>query len=157
MNADFVEMLSASLAEDVEFLLIGAHAPAVHGNPRATGDMDVWVRPSSENAPKAWRALTRFGAPLMDLTPEDLADPKVGFQIGVPPRRIDVLMSVAGVSFDDAWEDRVSQNYGGCVVPVIGREHMIADKRAAGRPKDLVDADWLEAHPHFGVNANDGP
>ncbi len=144
MNRDFVEMLSELCAANVEFLVVGAHALAAHGKPRATGDLDVWVRPSGENAERVLSALRRFGAPLFDLTREDLVRPGTVFQIGVPPSRIDVLTEISGVRFDDAWPRRLTVPVEGVPVPVIGREDFLANKRAADRPKDRADIALLE-------------
>lgn len=144
LNPDYRDMLSALSEEGVEFLLIGAFALAAHGLPRATGDIDIWVRPSGENAERVWRALRRFGAPTQDLTAGDLAAPDMVFQIGVAPRRIDLLTSIDGVSFDEAWPQRAMVEVEGLRLPVIGRAHLSQNKRAAGRPKDLADLAWLE-------------
>jgi hypothetical protein len=145
MNRDFIEMLSALRDAGAEHLIVGAHAVAAHGRPRATGDLDIWVRPTSENAQRVHAALRSFGAPLRDLTVADLTAPEVVFQIGVAPARIDVLTSVSGLTFDEAWADRVTIRLGGLDVPVIGREALLRNKRAAGRPRDLADIAELEA------------
>lgn len=144
LNPDFRDMLSALCDEDVEFLLVGAYALAAHGLPRATGDMDIWVRCSSENAERIYRALQRFGAPLFDLTINDLQVTGTVFQIGLAPRRIDILTSIDGVFFDDAWSHRKVIELEGLTVPAIGRAHLIQNKKATGRPKDLADVAWLE-------------
>src|SRR4051794_4226003 len=143
MNRDFVEMLSALSAAGVEFLIVGAHALAAHGAPRATGDLDVWVRPSDANADRVLEALRSFGAPLFDLTRDDLTRPDTVFQIGLPPSRIDVLSGISGVTFDEAWPNRINVSVGVLTVPVIGRDEFVANKRAAGRPKDLSDLTLL--------------
>lgn len=98
---------------------------------------------SPENAERVMAALRSFGAPLHDLTVADLATPDVVFQIGIPPRRIDILTSITGVAFDEAWRDRVEATYGDVRYPLIGREALITNKRALGRPKDLLDLDLL--------------
>ena len=144
MNRDFVEMLSELCAANVEFLVVGAHALAAHGKPRATGDLDVWIRASEENAERVLSALRRFGAPLFDLTREDLVRPGTVFQIGVPPSRIDVLTEISGVRFDDAWPRRLTVAVEGIPVPVIGRDDFLTNKRAADRPKDRADIALLE-------------
>jgi hypothetical protein len=144
MNRDFAEMLSALSATGAEYLVVGAHAVAAHGHPRATGDLDVWVRPTPENAGRVWSALQSFGAPLFELTREDLARPGVVFQIGVPPCRIDILTEITGVAFDDAWPDRLVAEVEGQPLPFIGRTALLANKRATGRPKDLGDVAALE-------------
>jgi len=132
-------MLSALSAAGAEFLVVGAHALAAHGVPRATGDLDLWVRASAENAERVWEALEQFGAPLHDLTIEDLARPDVVFQIGVVPQRIDLLTSITGVRFDDAWANRVLVEIGELEVPVLGRSELVRNKRAVGRTRDLAD------------------
>ncbi len=139
MNRDFVEMLSELSAAGAEFLVVGAHALAAHGVPRATGDIDIWVRPTADNAERVLLALSRFGAPLLDLTREDLTREGTVFQIGQPPSRIDILSSISGVSFEAAWLRRVLVEIEGIAVPVLARKDFIANKRSAGRPKDLSD------------------
>lgn len=143
MNRDFVEMLSALCGAGVEFLIVGAHALAAHGAPRATGDLDIWVRPTGENADRVLAALRSFGAPLFDLTRDDLTRPDTVCQIGVPPSRIDVLSGVTGLVFDDAWKNRIEIAVGDLTVPVIGRDDFVTNKRASGRPKDLSDLTLL--------------
>ncbi len=145
LNPDFRDMLSALYAEDVEFLLVGAYALAAHGYPRATGDMDIWIRCSEANARRIWQALQRFGAPLTDLTLDDLKTPDTVFQIGVAPRRIDILTSIDGVEFDEAWPRRQLIEVEGQRLAVISRVHLLQNKKASGRPKDLADVAWLES------------
>jgi hypothetical protein len=144
LNRDFVEMLRALSAEGVECLLVGAYAMAAHGTPRATGDLDLWVRPTRDNAERVLRALRRFGAPLFDLTVDDLACPGTVFQLGLPPRRIDILTSIDGVKFAGAWAARVTVRLDDVEVAVLGRRDLIRNKRATGRPKDRVDLRILE-------------
>jgi hypothetical protein len=143
MNRDFVEMLSALSAARAEFLVVGAHALAAHGRPRATGDLDLWVRATPDNAERVWTALARFGAPLGDLTKGDLATPEIVFQIGQPPCRIDVLTAIDGITFDEAWPRRLTIAIEDLEVPVLGREDLLANKRATARPQDLADVAWL--------------
>lgn len=144
MNRDFVEMLSALSEVGAEYIVVGAHAMAAHGVPRATGDLDIWVRPIPANARRVRDALARFGAPLHDLTLEDLGRPDLVFQIGVPPARIDLLTSITGVSFEEAWQNRITVPIDDLRVAVLGREDFLRNKRAAGRPKDLADIALLE-------------
>jgi hypothetical protein len=145
LNPDFRDMLSALCAEDVEFLLVGAYAMAAHGYPRATGDMDIWIRCSDENACRIWQALQRFGAALADLSLDDLQTPDIVFQIGVAPRRVDILTSIDGVEFDAAWSQRQIIEVEGQTFSVISRAHLLQNKKASGRPKDLADVAWLES------------
>ena len=144
MNPDFRDLLAAFNARGVEFLIVGAHALAAHGLVRATKDLDVWVRPSLENAARVIAALADFGAPLHDLTVEDLSRPGLIFQIGVEPLRIDVITAIDGVQFEDAWVERVAATFADQRVPVLSRGHLLANKRAAGREQDLLDVKWLE-------------
>ncbi len=144
INPDFKDMLSALSEEGAEFLIVGAYALAVHGLPRATGDLDVWVRPTPDNASRTFLAIRRFGAPVHDLSEADLVRAGTVFQIGVPPRRIDLLTGIDGVTFEEAWATRLSARLGDLQVPVIGREALLRNKRATGRPRDLIDAEALE-------------
>ena len=146
MNRDFVEMLSALTETGTEFIVVGAHALAAHGVPRATGDLDIWIRGTTENAARVLAALKVFGAPLFDVSADDLTRPGTVFQIGVPPSRIDILTSISGVTFEEAWPRRVTLSVGELSVPVLGKNDFIANKRAVGRPKDLSDLDLLAEH-----------
>lgn len=143
MSRDFVEMLSALSAAGARFLIVGAHALAAHGTPRATGDLDIWIQATPENAGRVIHALKAFGAALLDLTVGDLSTPGTVFQIGLPPSRIDILTSISGVEFDAAWGRRVEVTIGDLGVGVIGRADFVANKRASARPKDLSDLDLL--------------
>lgn len=145
MNPDFVEMLSALSAEGVEYLVVGAYALAAHGLPRATGDLDIWVRPTPENGERVLRALRTFGAPLLGLTRDDLLRSDTVFQIGVVPSRIDLLTGLTGVAFEEAWPSRISVTIEGLAIPVIGFEELLRNKEATGRPRDLADAAWLRS------------
>jgi hypothetical protein len=144
VNSDFRDLLSAFNAHGVEFLVVGAFALAAHGRIRATGDIDIWVRPSPENATRVMEAVAEFGAPLHDLTAADLSQPGLVFQIGVAPVRIDILTGIDGVEFGEAWARRVQTRFADQAVGVLSIEHMIRNKRAAGRAQDLADLEWLE-------------
>ena len=143
-NPDFSDMLSTLSEEGVEYLLVGGYALGAHGLPRATKDIDIWVRPTTENAARAFRALARFGAPLQGLTVGDLARKGTILQIGVPPHRIDVMTMIDGVEFEEAWPGRTATEVNGVRIPVIGRAALIRNKRASGRPQDLADVARLE-------------
>jgi hypothetical protein len=147
MERDFVEMLSALNAAGAEYLVVGAHALAAHGVPRATGDLDIWVRSTPDNARRVLDALREFGAPLFDLSIDDLSQPETVFQIGVVPVRIDLLTSISGVDFEEAWARRIPGTVEGVAFGVIGREDLLRNKRATGRPKDLLDAETLSGSP----------
>jgi hypothetical protein len=144
LNPDYRDMLSAFSDERVEYLLVGAYALAVHGLPRATGDLDLWIRPSPENARRVWLALARFGAPLHDLRQEDFHTSGMVFQIGVTPCRIDILTAIDGVDFDEAWPNRIDVEVEGLKVTTIGREELIKNKRITARPQDVADVARLE-------------
>jgi hypothetical protein len=145
-NDDFRDLVAELEAARAEFVIVGAHALAVHGVPRATGDLDVLVRPTAENAHRVLQALGHFGAPVdvHQLSVEDLTRPGTVYQIGLPPRRIDLLTEISGVSFDEAWQTRTEVEVEGRPVPFLGRDALIKNKRAAGRDKDLTDVRLLE-------------
>ncbi|RLS51426.1 MAG: hypothetical protein DWH91_19220 [Planctomycetota bacterium] len=147
MNPDFCDMLCAFNDAGVEYLVVGAYALATHGLVRATGDIDLWVRPTASNAERVISALRKFGAPLGDLTEEDLCAPDIVFQIGLPPRRIDLLTSIASVEFDEAWKTRRQTTVSEIPFSVLGRAMLLKNKRSTGRTKDAADAEWLENNP----------
>lgn len=146
LNADFRDLLACFGGAGVEFVVVGAYALAFHGIPRATGDIDVFVRATPTNAERVWRALQAFGAPLAaaDVEALDFAQPGLVYQIGLPPRRVDVMTQISGLSFEEAWESRVLADIEGLPVFFIGREALIANKRASGRLRDLADVERLE-------------
>ena len=144
MNPDFVDLLRAFTAAEVRFLIVGAYALALHGRPRATGDLDIWVDATPENARRVMAALAKFGAPLAEVSEDDFATPGVVYQIGVPPGRIDILTELTGLTFAEAWPDRIRRAFGEVQVDYIGRAAFIRNKRAMGRAKDLGDIEGLE-------------
>lgn len=142
-NPDFKDLLSCLLAAEARFLLVGGYALAFHGHPRATKDMDVWVEPIRANAKLVMRALGAFGAPSYQVTVDDLADPSTVVQIGVPPRRIDLVCSVDGIDFEASWAGRETLRLDELEVPVIGLEAMLANKESTGRLQDRADAEVI--------------
>lgn len=132
-------------ARGVEYLLVGAYALAAHGRVRATGDLDLWVRPDPSNAKRVIAALAAFGAPLHDASEEDFSNPGLVFQIGVAPLRIDILTSIDAVDFAEAWAGRFTARFADQPVPVLSVAHLIRNKRAVGRTQDLADLEWLES------------
>ncbi|HEX2502259.1 MAG TPA: hypothetical protein VHO73_12455 [Methylomirabilota bacterium] len=146
MNDDFQDMLAALLASGARFLVVGAHALAIHGVPRATGDLDIWVLADPVNAERVWAALECFGAPVDTLgaAAGDLARPGLVLQIGLPPRRIDLLTELTGIDFESAWHSRVVHRVGSLEIPFLDRETLIRNKRATGRLRDLADVERLE-------------
>ena len=156
LNEDYKEMLQCLADEDVKFLLVGAYALAAHGYPRATMDIDIWVMPSSDNAAAVLRALARFGAPLHGLTIGDLQKDDTIFQIGVAPRRIDIITGASGLQFEEAFSHSSAIEIEGIEVHIPSIDDLIRNKRASGRTQDLADAEALESlkdserppHPH---------
>ena len=144
LNEDYRDMLQSLADEEAKFLLVGAYAMAAHGYPRATMDIDIWVEPSAENADAVLRALARFGAPLHDLTEEDLRRNDTVFQIGVAPRRVDIITGASGLRFEEAFAHSVAVEIEGMEVRILSIEDLIRNKKASGRTKDLADAEALE-------------
>ena len=149
LPADFGDLLVLFADVGVEFVIVGAYALALHGAPRASGDIDLFVRPTPGNAERVFAALASFGAPLAaaGVTVGDFARPALVYQIGLPPRRIDVLTGLSGVSFDEVWESRLTFDIEGRSIGFIGRAALLKNKRAAGRPQDIADAARLERMP----------
>ena len=145
MIEDFRDLLAELRRAEVRFLVVGAHALAAHGVPRATVDLDVWIDSSPENAERVWAALAAFGAPLasLEITETDLTRPDTVVQFGLPPWRIDMLTGISGVTFDEAWPDRIEAYFDDVLVPFIGQTAFIRNKRASGRLKDLADIESL--------------
>jgi hypothetical protein len=143
MNPDFVDLLRAFIAADVRFLIVGAYALALHGRPRATGDLDVWIDATPDNAARVMTALAAFGAPLGDVSVDDFNRPGVTYQIGVAPGRIDILTGLTGLTFAEAWPERMRRPFGDVDADFIGRAAFIRNKRATGRAKDLGDIEGL--------------
>ena len=145
LNEDYRDMLQALADEKVRFLLVGAYALAAHGYPRATMDIDIWVLPAPGNADALLRALRRFGSPLHNVTKEDFEKEDTVFQIGVAPRRIDILTAASGLQFEDAFANSIAVDIGGIEVRIPSVADLIRNKRASGRTKDLADVEALEA------------
>ena len=149
LNEDFRDLLVLLAETGVEFLVVGAYALAFHGAPRASGDIDLFVRPSQDNAQRLFDALTRFGAPLgsAGVTAADFEQPGMVYQLGLPPRRIDLLTELSGVTFDEVWATRDAAEVEGHAVFFIGRDALLKNKAATGRPKDLADIARLRSLP----------
>ena len=144
LNSDYRDILRALSERKVKFLLVGAYAMAAHGYPRSTMDIDLWVMPDSGNACLVLKALEDFGAPAGDLSPEDLQKEGIVFQIGVAPRRIDILTSVDGLSFNTAFSHSETIIIDDIPIHIISIPDLIINKRSTGRTKDLADAEFLE-------------
>jgi predicted nucleotidyltransferase len=143
---DYTDLLHELLDAGAEFVVVGGWAVAVHGHGRATDDLDLLVRPTLENAVRVYEALQRYGAPLAahGVTADLFATERYGYRIGVKPILIEILTTVSGIDFDEANRDRIVVNIAGRAVPFIGRSALLANKRAAGRAKDLADIEALE-------------
>jgi len=143
VQPDFRELLARFNAHGVDYIIVGAHALAYHGAPRYTGDMDVLVRPDSDNAIRILKALDEFGFSSLGLTEDDFTAPDRVIQIGVIPVRIDLVTSITGVSWEEAKRGQVAGNYGDLQVYYLGRQQFILNKRALGRKKDLADLEAI--------------
>ena len=143
LDKDFNEFVELFVANDVRFLVVGGYALAAHGYPRATDDFDAWVWANSENAEKIVECLAAFGFGSLNLTTDDFTTLDRVVQLGYPPYRIDIITSISGVEFDSAWANRLVVDVDGLQVPFIGRDDLLTNKRATGRPKDLLDVKYL--------------
>lgn len=139
-------MLSALNDAKVDYLVVGAYALAAYGNPRATGDLDIWVRPTEGNAKRVWEALRLFGIPRSWVKePIELTDSNAVFSFGVPPERIDILTSITAIGFENAWGNRNIAEYDGVSAFILHWRDLLANKQATGRLKDAADAEWIAA------------
>lgn len=143
LSRDFIDILSAFSEEKVEYMVVGGYAIAFHGYVRGTGDIDLWIRISDTNAERVWKALKTFGAPLFDLSIEDLKTPGMVFQMGLPPNRIDVINKVNGLEFDEAWQNREFIEIHDLNIPIVAKPELLKNKLTMNRPKDLADIIWL--------------
>ena len=141
---DFDEFIACLTARGVEFVVVGAYALAFHGAPRFTGDLDILIRPTTDNAARLLAALDAFGFPATGLTAEAVADERRMIEMGVPPVQIHVMSTISGVTWPEIWTRHVEGPFGSRTVPYIGRDTLIRNKRAAARPKDLSDIDALQ-------------
>ena len=145
LNDDYRDILRAFSTERVRFLLVGAYAMAAHGYPRATMDIDLWIDPSADNVTAVLRALEQFGAPMEEISAKDLSEENLVFQIGVAPRRIDVLTGVSGLTFADAYANSIEIDIEGTSARVLCLNDLIKNKRASGRKQDAADLEVLES------------
>jgi hypothetical protein len=143
IQQDFKELLALFNDHKVEYIIVGGYALAFHGAPRYTGGIDIFVKPNTQNARRIMVALNEFGFGSVGLTEGDFESPDKVVQLGVPPVRIDIITSLTGVSWEEAFSGRVAGKYGDLPIYYIGREQFIANKRAIGRKKDLADLEAL--------------
>ena len=144
LNEDYKEMLQILLDNEVKFLIVGAYAMGAYGYPRATGDFDIWVEASPENSKKIYKSLSEFGVPMSDITEDTFTEKGIIFQIGVAPRRIDIITHIDGVIFQEAYKSRVNIEIENLSIPFISKENLIKNKQSTGREKDKLDADYLK-------------
>lgn len=151
LNKDFKEFAGLLNSIGVEYLVVGGYALAAHGHPRYTGDIDLWIRPAPGNVGKLLETLKRFGFGELGLKADDFLKPGTIVQLGYPPSRIDLLTSIDGVEFDACYPSRLVMNIAGVDLPIIGLKEFRANKRAAGRAKDLADLEAL-GDPEEGIS-----
>ncbi len=143
VNSDFTDLLRLFNDNGVRYMVIGGYAVIQHAEPRFTKDLDLWISTDASNAAAVYTSLKQFGAPLSELTETDFAEEGYFYQMGVPPLRVDILMGIPGLQFEEAWERRIEVDFDGTPVAFISRSDLIIAKRASGRPQDLIDADNL--------------
>jgi hypothetical protein len=143
IQKDYKELLESFNGHKVEYMIVGAYALAFHGVPRFTGDIDIFVRPSSQNAQRVLSSLVDFGFDSLKLTVDDFQNPNSVVQLGTPPVRIDLITAITGVTWEEADGGKQAGLYGNVPVCFLGREQYIANKRATGRQKDLADLEAL--------------
>jgi len=143
-NSDFKELLSLFNDKSVRYLVVGGYAVIKYAEPRYTKDLDLWVKADPANAAAIFAALRDFGAPLIGLSEADFAHEGYFYQLGTPPVRVDILMSLPGLEFESAWQRRVEVDFEGVPVPFISKQDLITSKLAVGRPQALLDADALK-------------
>ena len=144
VNSDFSDLLRIFNANCVRYLVIGRYAVVQYAEPQFTEDLDVWISTDSANAEAVYKSLKESGAPLKDLSVKDFSEEGYFFQMGVPPVRVDVLMGIFGIDFEECWARRAEVDFDGLKVNFISKQDLIISKRASGRPQDLLDADTLE-------------
>jgi len=143
LNEDYKEMLQTLLNNKVKFLIVGAYAMGAYGYPRATGDFDIWVDSSRDNSKRIYTSLSEFAAPVYDISENTFTETGIVFQIGVAPRRIDIITHIDGVKFQDAYNSRETVEIDGLSIPFISKEDLIKNKQSTGREKDKLDAEYL--------------
>lgn len=143
LNKDFEELFHHLNNVQAKFMVVGAYAVIHYTQPRYTKDIDIWIKPDPKNAEKVHKALKKFGAPLGELTLEDLTNPELVYQIGIEPNRIDILMGIGPLNFDNAWKSRVKTSYGKEKISILQIQDLIKSKKVANRPKDKLDLQLL--------------
>jgi hypothetical protein len=152
INQDYKDLFKLFNQYKVQYLVAGAYAVIFYTEPRYTKDIDIWINPTPLNAKRAWNALKEFGAPLKDISVNDLCNSHMIYQIGVEPNRIDILMGIPGLEFQSAWEKRQKTKYDNVNISIINIEHLIKAKKTANRPQDNIDLKRLETIKSSKVN-----
>jgi hypothetical protein len=149
LNKDYKEILQILLKNRVKFLIVGAYAMAAYGYPRATGDLDIWIEATSENSKRIYKSILEFGAPLLEIEKETFAEKGIVFQIGVAPRRIDIITHIDGVEFNGAYQNKKVLKIEDLRVPFLSKANLIENKKSTGREKDRLDIKYLRENPNF--------
>jgi hypothetical protein len=144
LNEDYKEMLQVLSENKVRFLIVGAYAMGIYGYPRATGDFDIWVENTKDNSERIYKALSQFGAPLTEINPGTFSEKGIIFQIGVAPRRIDIISHIDGVEFKEAYKNKEEIEIEAIKIPFISKQSLIKNKESTGREKDRLDVDYLK-------------
>jgi Nucleotidyl transferase of unknown function (DUF2204) len=144
MNPDYADLFKIFNDHHVRYLVVGAYAVVFYAEPRYTKDLDLWVEPTAENADRVWKALTEFGAPLDGVSLEDFSNSELIYQIGVEPNRIDIMMGVPGLEFEEAWKRRVTSSYDGKEIFIVALDDLIEAKKTTNRESDRLDLKLLE-------------
>lgn len=147
VNSDFSDLLRIFNDNNVRYLVIGGYALIQYAEPRFTKDLDLWISTDGENASAVYQSLLKFGAPLANLTEADFSVDGYFYQMGMPPVRVDILMGIPGVGFEDAWSRREIINFDDLPISFISKQDLIRAKLAAGRPQDIIDVDLLSSNP----------
>lgn len=155
VNPDFKDLLRLLNSANIRYLVVGAYAVTHYTEPRYTKDIDIWIATDSANAKKVYNALKAFGAPMEEISPKDLENPELVYQIGIEPNRVDIMMGMGGLSFETAWNSRVTASYGEEAVHLIGLEDLIKTKEKADRPQDRIDLQSLRKQLFVGRNSRD--
>lgn len=145
LNSDLTELLKSLNAARVRYIVVGAHAVVHYTEPRYTKDLDLWVEPSAENARRVYGVLAAFGAPLQGISESDFANPDLVYQVGIEPNRVDFMMGLEAVRFETAWRNKVATALGSVRINILSRQDLIRNKRATGRPQDMLDVHRLTA------------
>jgi len=143
VSSDYEDLFKTLNVYQIKYLVVGAYAVMHYTQPRYTKDIDVWIIPELNDVQKVFDALREFGAPLKNIKPEDFSDKEMILQMGMAPVRIDIMMSVPGVSYTNAWQNRKKIKYGQTQIYLLGKEDLVAAKKQAGRPQDKIDLDKL--------------